>query len=101
MKWLSFSVFASLQLVACAPPRLSDLGDCKVLPADSNWPSTEIWKESLKGVQARGKDAADGSPDYRFNANTVEKVQVAVKFAAKHNLRLSILNSGHDFVGRC
>jgi hypothetical protein len=100
MKWLSLSLLASLQLAACLPPPLSGPEDCKILPGDANWPTLEIWKESLKGVQAREKDAAPGSPDYRFNANTVGKVQAAVKFAAKHNLRLSILNSGHDFVGR-
>jgi hypothetical protein len=97
MKWLSLSLLASVQLATCLP---SASEDCKVLPGDTNWPSVDTWKESLKGIQARDKEAAPGSPDYRFNANTVEKVQAAVKFVARHNVRLSILNSGHDFVGR-
>ena len=100
MKWLSLSLLAGLQLAACSPAPQPASEDCKILPDDANWPAAEAWKENLKGVQAREKDATPGSPDYRFNANTVEKVQAAVKFAAKHNLRLSILNSGHDFVGR-
>jgi hypothetical protein len=97
MKWLSLSLLASLQLAACLP---SASEDCKILPGDANWPNVDTWKENLKGIQARDKEAALGSPDYRFNANTVEKVQAAVKFVARHNVRLSILNSGHDFVGR-
>lgn len=99
MRWLSFSLLVSWQLAACSPAPQPAL-DCKILPGDANWPAAEVWKESLKGVQAREKDATSGSPDYRFNANTVEKVQAAVRFAAEHNLRFSILNSGHDFVGR-
>jgi hypothetical protein len=100
MKWLFLSLVVGLQLASCSPAPPSAPEDCKVLPGDASWPTVDAWKESLKGVQAREKDAAPGSPDYRFNANTVEKVQAAVKYAAKHNLRLSILNSGHDFVGR-
>ena len=31
----------------------------------------------------------------------MDHVLSAVKFAAKHNVRLSIINAGHDFLGRC
>ncbi|EIW57345.1 FAD-binding domain-containing protein [Trametes versicolor FP-101664 SS1] len=34
------------------------------------------------------------------DARTVEDIQVAVKFAAEHNLRLAVKNTGHDFFGR-
>ncbi|EIW57346.1 FAD-binding domain-containing protein [Trametes versicolor FP-101664 SS1] len=34
------------------------------------------------------------------DARTVEDIQVAVTFAAEHNLRLAVKNTGHDFFGR-
>ncbi|KAF9977531.1 hypothetical protein BGZ75_010286 [Mortierella antarctica] len=39
-------------------------------------------------------------PLYTVNATTVEHVQDSVKFAAKHNIRLVIKNTGHDYLGR-
>ncbi|TGZ81304.1 FAD-binding domain-containing protein, partial [Ascodesmis nigricans] len=35
-----------------------------------------------------------------FTAKTYEDVKKAVSFAAEHNIRLTLLNSGHDFLGR-
>lgn len=71
--------------------------NCKKLPTDSDWPKEEVWKAALKGVEARGPQKITTRPDYKFEANTVTQVQNAVKFTSEHNLRLSILNSGHDF----
>ncbi|KAH9902822.1 FAD-binding domain-containing protein [Cubamyces lactineus] len=34
------------------------------------------------------------------DARTIEDVQAAVKFAADHNLRLAVKNTGHDYFGR-
>ncbi|KAG0261730.1 hypothetical protein DFQ27_002785 [Actinomortierella ambigua] len=39
-------------------------------------------------------------PLYTVNVSTVADVQASVRFAAKHNLRLSIKNTGHDYLGR-
>ncbi|KAF9953096.1 hypothetical protein BGZ72_005705 [Mortierella alpina] len=39
-------------------------------------------------------------PLYTVNATTVEQVQETVRFAAKHNIRLVIKNTGHDYLGR-
>jgi hypothetical protein len=39
-------------------------------------------------------------PDYIYEVKTVSSVQRAVRFVAKHNIRLSIINTGHDFLGR-
>ncbi|KAF2454444.1 FAD binding domain-containing protein [Lineolata rhizophorae] len=39
-------------------------------------------------------------PEYVVMAKTAEHVQAGVQFAAEHNLRLVIRNTGHDFMGR-
>ncbi|KAJ7056672.1 FAD-binding domain-containing protein [Mycena amicta] len=39
-------------------------------------------------------------PLYSVEAETVEDVQAAIKFASKHNLRLVVKSSGHDYLGR-
>ncbi len=91
---LSF-MFATLVLGQIAP-----LG-CKKLPKDADWPAEAVWQAELPGVMARGPQIANATlPDYSYQARTVEQVQKAVKFVAENNIRLSILNSGHDFIGR-
>ncbi|KAF9262895.1 FAD-binding domain-containing protein [Marasmius fiardii PR-910] len=48
-----------------------------------------------------GAPCTQGSiPPVGVDARTVEDVQAAVKFAAAHNLRLVVKNTGHDFLGR-
>ncbi|KAJ7621434.1 FAD-binding domain-containing protein [Roridomyces roridus] len=39
-------------------------------------------------------------PLFSVEAETVEDVQAAVKFASKYNLRLVVKSSGHDYLGR-
>ncbi|KAI4943502.1 hypothetical protein J4E91_009412 [Alternaria rosae] len=39
-------------------------------------------------------------PAYVVNATTVKDVQLAVNFARNNNVRLTIKNTGHDFLGR-
>ncbi|KAL8295864.1 hypothetical protein RB597_009086 [Gaeumannomyces tritici] len=41
-----------------------------------------------------------GYPVFVVNATTAEHVRLGVKFAQKHNVRLVVKNTGHDFVGR-
>jgi hypothetical protein len=74
--------------------------NCKKLSIDTDWPKDDLWKSALPGVEARSgeADSKHTSPDYRYKAKSVEQVQKAVKFTAEHNVRLSILNSGH---GEC
>ncbi|KAF2433259.1 FAD-binding domain-containing protein [Tothia fuscella] len=104
MKWTLLTLAAAVQLAASAPTDqaapLPAPENCKKLPVDADWPSDEVWKAELKGVEARGPQKQPARPDYKYEANTVAKVQKAVKFTSQHNLRLSILNSGHDFIGR-
>jgi hypothetical protein len=103
------ALFLSLQLAAALPQTNSGKAvvatpeGCRVIAGDAKWPTKEVWQTGLKGSIARTASTAKTNnphPDYRYEAKTVAHVQAAVKFAADNNLRLSILNSGHDFLGR-
>lgn len=39
-------------------------------------------------------------PTYVIKATRVSDVQAGVNFARKHNMRLIVRNTGHDFMGR-
>lgn len=39
-------------------------------------------------------------PTHVIKATKVSDIQAGVKFARKHNLRLIVRNTGHDFMGR-
>jgi FAD/FMN-containing dehydrogenase len=39
-------------------------------------------------------------PQVMYEVKTVPSVQLAVQFAAQHNIRFSVVNSEHDFLGR-
>ncbi|KXN83406.1 6-hydroxy-D-nicotine oxidase [Leucoagaricus sp. SymC.cos] len=39
-------------------------------------------------------------PPIGVDARTIEDIQAAVKFASRHNLRLVVKNTGHDYLGR-
>jgi hypothetical protein len=74
--------------------------NCKKLSIDSDWPFDDVWKFELPGVEAREPNQMLKHPDWTYEVKTVEQVQQAVRFAAKHNVRLSIFNTGHDFMNR-
>jgi hypothetical protein len=86
---------------APAPAAGAAPADCKILSSDQGWPTTEVWKKAMPKVATRGNVKVGlAAPDYKVIATTAHEVQEAVKFAADHNIRLSVLNSGHDFLGR-
>jgi hypothetical protein len=74
---------------------------CKAIPGDKEWPADEVWTKGIPGVE-KSEAQVDNitRPDWVLNAKGAEDVAAAVKFAAKHQIRVSIINSGHDFVGR-
>jgi hypothetical protein len=39
-------------------------------------------------------------PDYAVAVENAQQVSKTIKFASKHNLRLVVKNTGHDFLGR-
>ena len=73
---------------------------CRALSKDSSYPARSAWSLALPGVEANVKNAADPNPDYTFIPTSYSAVQAAVNFVRKNNIRLSIINSGHDFLGR-
>lgn len=81
--------------------RQSTPDGCRVVHTDRQWPDKSVWKAALPHVLSRGvaKDKLK-HPDYRLEVKTAAEVQAAVKFATKHNIRVAVLNSGHDFLGR-
>jgi hypothetical protein len=80
--------------------RLPAPAACKKLKTDADWPSIDVINAELPGWEEPMPDGKKKHPDYIYEAKSVASVQRAVKFAAKHNVRLSIINSGHDFMGK-
>jgi FAD binding domain len=75
---------------------------CRVLNTDAEFPAESVWKAELPSAISRKTTLAEyvKAPDYKVAAMKYSDVVDAVKFAAKHNLRLSVIASGHDFIGR-
>jgi FAD/FMN-containing dehydrogenase len=92
----AISVFSNgLSVSAVATPE-----GCRAISGDTNWPQSAVWTQELPGIVPRKYSYNSYHPNYRISANTVQDVKNAVKFAAKHKIRLSIINSGHDYMGR-
>lgn len=89
-------LFAGLGTQAIATPT-----GCRKLKTDTDWPTQEQWEAALPGVvPTNGTDEHGSLPDYRLQARSVEDVQAAVRFAKEHNVRLSVLTTGHDQLQR-
>jgi hypothetical protein len=100
-KMRCYVIFSLLLPLITAQKPASDRPNCKKLPGDPDWPTPDAWSKALPGVIPRGpQDPKVKRPDYQLIVTNVSQVQAAVKFAVDNNLRLSILNSAHDFVGR-
>lgn len=70
----------------------------------AQWENWEAWPErnqSCYAQSARGIPCGQGRISlYSAKVQTAQQIQKAVLFAKKHNLRLVVKNSGHDFLGR-
>lgn len=89
-------LFASIGTKATETP-----AGCRKLKTDIDWPTQGQWEAALPGVVAtNGSDEHGPLPDYRLQARSVEDVQKAVRFAKEHNVRLSVLTTGHDQLQR-
>ena len=75
---------------------------CRALNTDAEWPAPEVWEQALPGIVSRHTLPLVGParPDYRFTAKSYEDVEKAVQFAANNNVRLTIISTGHDYMGR-
>jgi FAD/FMN-containing dehydrogenase len=87
------------QFVVCLNSAATPEG-CKKLSTDSGWPATVEWKAAMPEVEVHKQVAGARHPDYVLRAESYKDVQNAVKFCAKNNIRLVIITSGHDFLGR-
>jgi hypothetical protein len=89
-----------LQLITAENPD-DERPKCKRLSGDPDWPAPDVWSKALPGVIPRGpQDPKVTRPDYQLIATNVSQVQAAVRFVADNNIRLTVLNSAHDFNGR-
>jgi hypothetical protein len=71
---------------------------CKKLLCDKGFPSENTFRDTFPGVYKKLKGTY--GPDYMLQVKTVEDVQKGVRFARKHDLRLTVISTGHDFLGR-
>jgi hypothetical protein len=91
----------SLPLAAAFPQTNQKAASaCRILAEEPTFPKADAWKAELPNAVARGPQQKLLHPDYRLDVKTPEEVISAVKFAAKHNVRLSAIHSGHDGLGR-
>jgi hypothetical protein len=73
---------------------------CKAIKGDRSFPDISVWNNELPGVVPTvRKGDPFTSTDYTFVAWNASDVQKAIRFASSHNIRLSVINSGHDFLG--
>jgi FAD binding domain/Berberine and berberine like len=100
MKVIISSILLALAVFSRAAEEVQGPVECKVISGDSAWPAPETWKQELPGVKEQKPGIGMKHPNYRFDVNSAGQVIAAIKFAKKYNVRLSILNSGHDFHGR-
>ena len=71
------------------------------LGIDSPWWSGNDCPATLNGAMGPAGGCQLGNySTYVVEASTASDVSMAVKFAAAHNLRLIVKNTGHDILGR-
>ncbi|CAH0028278.1 unnamed protein product [Clonostachys rhizophaga] len=70
------------------------------LSKDPDWPNRETWEAALAGATPIQQNSTIPLPDYRFRAHSIKDVQAAVRFATEHNVRLAVITTGHDQLGR-
>lgn len=103
MKLYTFLQYIAISAWAVSPSNATTKAykTCRKLPKDPDWPAPEIWEAALPGVIPIQHNSTTGPlPDYRFRAHSIEDVQDAVRFATEHNVRLSVITTGHDQLGR-
>lgn len=77
---------------SAAPP------GCKLLASDKGFPADDVWLKEFPNAFKKMKGTE--GPDWWIQPQKIEDVQKAVNFAREHNVRLSVITSGHDFHGR-
>jgi hypothetical protein len=80
------------------PPRPNTT--CKTTVGDSLWPPYETWKQHMPGVTEVWIRGSEAHPNYFLTARSIGDVQTAVSFVDRYNIRLSVISSGLDYLGR-
>jgi hypothetical protein len=74
---------------------------CRKLNTDTDWPAQKAWEDAMPGVEyLRSAFKRGTTPDYRYQVRSVPDVQRALKFAQDNNIRVTIITTGHDYLGR-
>lgn len=94
--WLVASTVVSVHL----PTSNTLLDNCKTIAGDTAWPPKSEWRKAMPEIETQKSKGNWKQPNYRLDATTVDEVIAAVNFTREHGIRLSIIASGHDFVGR-
>jgi hypothetical protein len=71
---------------------------CKRLSGDRGFPGDSLWRSTFPNIFKKLRGTF--GPDWMIQAKSVEDVQKAVNFARDHNVRLTVITTGHDFHGR-
>ncbi|KAK3943095.1 6-hydroxy-D-nicotine oxidase [Diplogelasinospora grovesii] len=66
-------------------------------PVSTDW---NQWNNDSCLPQEGYQCSGQGYPVFVVNATTAQHVKLGVDFARKHNIRLAVKSSGHDFLGR-
>lgn len=120
--WQTFNTAVGGRLIVTTPPARAchspfyDFGKCpeiqkgyfedtwrQLQPGAMSYTNWETYKgEGCLGTRSfLSPPCHQGAvPLYTVNASSIADIQETVKFAAKHNLRLVIKNTGHDLLGR-
>ncbi|KAJ7020168.1 FAD-binding domain-containing protein, partial [Mycena alexandri] len=114
--WNAFNATISGRLVSALPSAkfCADRGSC----TDAEW-SSSLFRNTIPGAmnQVNWEQGYDLTPPslcyrngttcgqgdvslYSVEVETVPDIQAAVTFASRHNLRVAIKSSGHDYLGR-
>jgi FAD binding domain len=90
----SIDVFVASNRQTTTPP------GCRALKSDESFPPLDVWAKFLPGVKPIRPLDSQKHPDYRFVAKSAADVEKAVTFARDKNIRLTIINTGHDYLAR-
>jgi FAD binding domain-containing protein/berberine-like enzyme len=100
MKLIIFFILLTLAVIGTVAKGVQGPVECKVISGDPVWPAPAIWSQELPGVKEQKSSQRTKHANYRFDINSIDQVVAAINFTKKYKVRLSILNSGHDFHGR-
>ncbi|KAF2664415.1 FAD-binding domain-containing protein [Microthyrium microscopicum] len=102
---LSLSVFVLLLTLINSVAAVAGTAG-KNYPDSPNYPNATKWDELSKSIGGRLVKcpalawACSSGVAYAITAESAKDIQAGMKFAHEHNLRVSVVNTGHDFLGR-